>query len=57
MKNFLGVDKILPALEKSFKAATKLKGELPTDLGMESIPLEEVKKKYWPWYARIFRDW
>ena len=57
MKNFLGVDKTLPALEKSFKAATKLKGELPTDLGMESIPLEEVKKKYWPWYARIFRDW
>ena len=31
-----------PALERSFKAATKLKGELPTDLEMESIPLEEL---------------
>ena len=38
MKNFLGVD-IPPALERSFKAATKPKGELPTDLEMESIPL------------------
>ena len=31
-----------PALERSFKAATKLKGELPIDLEMESIPLEEL---------------
>ena len=37
MKSFLGVDKMTPALERSFKAATMLKGELPTDLEMESI--------------------
>ena len=42
MKNFLGVDKTPPALERSFKDATKLKGELPTDLEMESIPLEDL---------------
>ena len=42
MKNVLGVDKTPPALERSFKAATKLKGELPTHLEMESIPLEEL---------------
>ena len=42
MKIFLGVDKTLPALEKSFKAATKHKRELPTDLEMESILLEEL---------------
>ena len=42
MKNFLGVDKTPPALERSFKAATKLKSELPTDLEMESIPLKEL---------------
>ena len=42
MKIFLGVDKAPPALERSFKAATKHKGELPTDLEMESIPLEEL---------------
>ena len=42
MKNFLGVDKTPPALERSFKAATKLNHELPTDLAMESIPLEEL---------------
>ena len=41
MKNFLGIDKTPPALEKSFKVATKLIGELPTDIEMESIPLEE----------------
>ena len=39
MKNFLGVDKTPPALERSFKAATKLNRELPMDLEMESIPL------------------
>ena len=37
MKKFLGVDKTSPALERSFKAATKLSRELPTDLEMESI--------------------
>ena len=39
MKNLLGVDKTLPALERSFKAATKLNRELPMNLEMESIPL------------------
>ena len=42
MKNFLGVDKTPPSLETSFKAVTKHKGELPTDLEMKSIPLEEL---------------
>ena len=40
MKNFLVVDKTPPALERSFRAATKLDGELPTNLETESIPLE-----------------
>ena len=39
MKNFLGVDK---TLKRSFKAATKLKSELPTDLEMEYVPPEEL---------------
>ena len=42
MKNFLGFDKTPPALERSFKAATKLIHVLPTDIGMESIPPEEL---------------
>ena len=42
MKKFLGIDKTAPALEKSFKAAAKLSRDLPTDLEMESIPLEEL---------------
>ena len=42
MKNFLGVDKTPPALERSFRAATKLKSELPKDLEMERIPLKEL---------------
>ena len=42
MKNFLGIDKTPPALEKSFKSATKLIRELPTDLEMETIPLKEL---------------
>ena len=29
MKNFLGIDKTPPTLERSFKAATKLRRELP----------------------------
>ena len=41
-KSFLGVDKTPPLLERSFKVATKLKGELPLDLEMESIPLDEL---------------
>ena len=42
MKNFLGIDKTPPALEKSLRAATKLIRELPTDLEMESIPLKDL---------------
>ena len=42
MKKFLGVDKTPPALERSLRAATKLKSALPTDLEMESIPPEEL---------------
>ena len=42
MKTFLGVDKTPPSLQSSFRAATKLKSELPTDLEMEGIPLEEL---------------
>ena len=42
MKNLLDVDKTPPALERSFRVATKLKGKLPTDLEMKSIPLEEL---------------
>ena len=42
MKKFFYVDKTLPGLERSFKAATKLKVALPTDLELESIPLEEL---------------
>ena len=42
MKNFLGIDKTPPALERSFKAAAKLKNELPMDLQMENIPLKDL---------------
>ena len=42
MKNFLGIDKTPPALQRSLNAATKLSRELPTDLEMESIPPEEL---------------
>ena len=38
----MNVDKTPPALERYFKAASKLKSELPTDLEMDSIPLEEL---------------
>ena len=42
MKYFLGVYKT-PSLERSFRTATKLlKSELPTDLEVESMPLEEI---------------
>ena len=41
-ESFLGVDKTPPALERSFKAGTKLKSKLPTDIKMESIPIEEL---------------
>ena len=42
MKMFLDFNKTPPTIERSLSAATKLKGELPTELEMESIPLEEL---------------
>ena len=42
MKNLLDVDRTSPELERSFKAASKLSRELPSDSEMESIPLEEL---------------
>ena len=42
MRTFLGIDKTPPALERSLKAATKLKAGSPTDLEMESLPLKEL---------------
>ena len=44
MKSVLSLDETPSALERSFKAATKLRRELslPTDYEMESIPLEEL---------------
>ena len=42
MKNFLGIKRTPPAWKRSISAAINLKSELPTDLQMESIPLEEL---------------
>ena len=42
MESALSLDETPFALERSFKAATKLNRELPTDLEMESIPVEEL---------------
>ena len=42
MKNFLGIDKTPSALERSLKAAAKLKNELLMDLQMENIPLKDL---------------
>ena len=42
MKIFLGIEETPPTLERSFKAATKLRRELPTDTEMASIPLMEL---------------
>ena len=42
IKKILGVDKTPPALNRSFKASTKLIHELPIDIEMESIPPEEL---------------
>ena len=42
MKNVLGIDRTLSALERSLSVASKLNAELSTDLQMESIPLEEL---------------
>ena len=42
MKSLLSIDETPSALERSFRAATKLRRELPTDMEMESIPLMEL---------------
>ena len=42
MKSVLNLDETPTTLEKPFKGASKLSCELPTDLEMESIPLEEL---------------
>ena len=42
IKSVLSLDETPPGLERSFKAATKLRSELPTDIEMESIPLEKL---------------
>ena len=41
MKNFLCIDRTPPALKRSISAASKFKSELPTDLQMESKPVNE----------------
>ena len=41
MKNFLGIE-TPPLLKRSLKAAIKLKGELPTNLEIEDIPLKDL---------------
>ena len=38
MKNFLGIDETTAPIERSFKAATKLKRELPKGIKMETVP-------------------
>ena len=42
MKSVLSLDETPSGLERSFKTATKFRRELPTDIEMESIPLEEL---------------
>ena len=42
MKNFLAINKTPSTLERSFKAATKLRRELLADIQMESIPLMKL---------------
>ena len=42
MKSVLSLDETPSALEKPFKAATKFRRELPTDIEMESMPLMEL---------------
>ena len=49
MKKFLGIDKTPPSLDRSIKAAGKLKSELPTNQQMESIPLKDFSS-----WLRIF---
>ena len=42
MKTVLSLDEAPPLPERSISAASKLKGELPTDLQMERIQLKEL---------------
>ena len=42
MKIVLSLDETPSGLERSFKAPTKLRRELPTDIEMESIHLEDL---------------
>ena len=42
MKNFLAIDETPLTLERSFEAAANISRELPTDIGMESIPFIEL---------------
>ena len=42
MKSVLSLDETSSGLERSFKAAIKLRHELPMDIEMENIPLEEL---------------
>ena len=42
MKTFLSIYRTPPSLERSLSSASKLKSDLPTDLEMESIPLEKL---------------
>ena len=42
MKNFQGIHEAPPVIERSFKAATKLKFELPTDIEMETNTYETI---------------
>ena len=42
MKSVLRLDEIPSALERYFKPATKLSRELPKDIEMNRIPLEEL---------------
>ena len=42
MEDFLGTDETSRFFERSFKTATKLRCELPTNTGIESMPLMEL---------------
>ena len=53
MKNFLGIDKALLALQRSFKVTTKLRRGLLTDIEMESIPLMELSSLAEDIHAKI----
>ena len=53
MKNVLSVDETPSTLERSVKAASKLKSELPTELIMESIPLKDISSLAEEIYVKI----